>query len=288
MTHITPLPAKVTREAAIAYLQNHRQMIELNPLVLRHERTAPPSNAAQDEAESMVWYEITDEIQYIPGTPIKGEVSYKAGFYDIPNGLQTHTFAPGGVDIRGKWTVGGNAPGEKPEEIEIGSNKPRDGLYIQEEVDLRCNVFLTNFVKKNLKKSHSTVVDSIVEMAASADVSRTQSFRPEHTRTNSDNISSKPSRPKRPSDASGSMSTPTSYTQTGSNHCSCPMTAFGVHMEGCRFYPRLRESHSEPERLHEAKMLQESRTNLTAELDRNPVTAQHYYASQGEGPAELE
>ncbi|KAF2482768.1 hypothetical protein BDY17DRAFT_231469, partial [Neohortaea acidophila] len=163
MNHVTPLPPSVTREAAIAHLHNHRQMIQLNPLVLRHELTTPHDSATPDEAKEMVWYEITDMITYVPYTPIKGEVSYKAGFYDIPTGLQTHTFAAGGVDIRGRWTVGGNAPGEPREEVEIGSNKPRDGLYIQEVVDLKCSVFLTSFVKRNLKKSHATLCDSIIE-----------------------------------------------------------------------------------------------------------------------------
>ena len=137
----------------------------MNPLVIRHGKTSPPSNASSDEALNMTWYELTDEIQYIPGTAVKGEVSYKAGFYDLPQGLQTHVFAPGGVDIRGKWMVGGNMPGEEREPAELGVDKPIDGLYIREEVDLRCNVFLANFVKRNLKKSHGTVVERLVKKA---------------------------------------------------------------------------------------------------------------------------
>lgn len=300
MTHITPLPPGVSREAAIAYLHNHHQMIELNPLVLRHEKTEAHPNAPDDEVESMTWYEITDEIQYIPGTPIKGEVSYKAGFYDTPTGLQTHTFAAGGVEIRGKWHIGGNLPGEKREDIEIGSNKPRDGLYIQEDVDLRCNVLLTGFVKKNLKKSHATVADKIAE-AASASVSRTstqQSLPPvEHSRSNSDLSTSqkrdKAARPKRPSDAAAWASTPTSYTQTGSAGCSCPMAAFGVHMEACQFYPQPRKSKSEQDlpavpRNSRTPEPTPQRPNITAELDGNPTTAQQYYAYQGGRPSELE
>lgn len=291
MTHITPLPAGVSREAAIAYLHNHHSMIELNPLVLRHERCEAHSNAPDDEVESMTWYEITDMIQYIPGTPIKGEVSYKAGFYDTATGLQTHTFAPGGVEIRGKWHIGGNAPGEKREDIEIGSNKPREGLYIQEDVDLRCNILMTGFVKKNLKKSHATVADKIAEAASSAAVSRTstqqseQQQRPvEHARSNSGLSASKErdksTRPKRPSDAGGSASTPTSYTQASSSGCSCPMAAFGVHMVECQFYPQPRNSRTpEP---------QPQVNNVTAELDGDSVKAQKYSAYSGGRAAELE
>lgn len=191
----------------------------------------------------MIWYEITDEIQYIPGTPLKGEVSYKAGFYDLPTGLQTHTFAAGGVDIRGKWTVGGTLPGEKKEEVEIGSNKPREGLYIHEEVDLRCNILLTSFVKKNLKKSHATLVESIIKKATSSDLNF---VRPEHTRTASTHDSDGDVRPNRPSNVpSWSSSTPTSY-QAPAGQCSCPMAAFGVHMANCQKEPA--QSHNDTPR----------------------------------------
>ena len=165
MTHFSPLPADISRRTAIAFLHKHHEMIEMNPLVIRWAESSPPSNATRDETDNMTWYEMTDEIQYIPGTAVKGEVTYKAGFYDLPQGLQTHTFAPGGVDIHGKWTVGGNAPGEEREPLELGLNKPLDGLYIREDVDLRCNVFLANFVKRNLKKSHATVVERLIKKA---------------------------------------------------------------------------------------------------------------------------
>jgi hypothetical protein len=173
LTHITPLP-DIGRETAVAFIHNHKEMIEMNPLVIRHAKTSPPSNASSDEALNMTWYELTDEIQYIPGTAVKGEVSYKAGFYDLPQGLQTHVFAPGGVDIRGKWSVGGNMPGEEREPAELGVNKPIDGLYIREEVDLRCNVFLANFVKRNLKKSHGTVVERLVKKAGEMEAENPQ------------------------------------------------------------------------------------------------------------------
>ncbi|KAF7197866.1 hypothetical protein HII31_00955 [Pseudocercospora fuligena] len=166
ITNITPLPSSISRETAVAQLHDHRAMIELNPLVLRHEPTDPPPNATPDEAQLGTWYLITDEIHYLPGGAVKGEVSYKACFYDLPLGIQTHVFAPAGVDIKSKWSVGGNVPGKEPREAsELGVNKPRDGLYIKEELDLRCNLFMSNFVKKNLKKSHLVVVDKIIERA---------------------------------------------------------------------------------------------------------------------------
>ncbi|KXT13332.1 hypothetical protein AC579_6032 [Pseudocercospora musae] len=166
ITNITPLPSSISRDTAVAQLHDHRAMIELNPLVLRHEPTDPPPNATPDEAQLGTWYLITDEIHYLPGGVVKGEVSYKACFYDLPLGIQTHVFAPAGVDIKSKWSVGGNVPGKEPREAsELGVNKPKDGLYIKEELHLRCNLFMSTFVKKNLKKSHLVIVDKIIERA---------------------------------------------------------------------------------------------------------------------------
>jgi hypothetical protein len=162
-TSITPLPKTITRAAAVSWLHNHVQMIRLNPLVLRLQETTPPPNAAADEY-NCAWYEITDEISYLPGGLYKGEVTYKACFNDLPNGIQTHTFAPAGLDLRGKWTVGGNEPGEPRETLELGMDAPREGLYVREDVDMRCNIFLTGFVKKNLTKAHKSVVDKLAEL----------------------------------------------------------------------------------------------------------------------------
>ncbi|KAM0703069.1 hypothetical protein Q7P35_009766 [Cladosporium inversicolor] len=145
-TSITPLPKSTTRSAAVSWLHNHVQMIRLNPLVLRLQETTPHRPTRQPTSTSCAWYEITDEISYLPGGLYKGEVTYKACFNDLPNGIQTHTFAPAGLDLRGKWTVRG------------------EGLYVREDVDMRCNIFLTGFVKKNLTKAHKSVVDKLADL----------------------------------------------------------------------------------------------------------------------------
>lgn len=80
-------------------------------------------------------------------------------------GLQTHCFAPAGLDIKGKWTVGGSLPGEPKEPSELGLGLPKHGLWLREDVDMRCNVLMTSFVKKTLKKAHSTLVARLVQKA---------------------------------------------------------------------------------------------------------------------------
>ncbi|KAK5064280.1 hypothetical protein LTR84_000113 [Exophiala bonariae] len=161
-TNITPLPPQVSREVAVAMLHNHDEMIELNPLVIEHHPIKTPRDAPADEFLGCVWQELTDKINY---GVAKGKVSYKACFHDTPNGLQTHIYAPLGLDIREKWSIGGTLPGEPPEARELGVETPRQGLYIREDGDMRCNRMLSSFVRKNLDNAHKVLVERILKKA---------------------------------------------------------------------------------------------------------------------------
>ena len=138
-------------------------MIGLNPLVISHKTCKPPPQATPDEYHCQ-WYELTDRVSYFPG--IKGSVTYKSCFHDLPKGIQTHVYAPAGLEIKGKWLIEGNEAHEKREVRELGLHGvPRDGLYLREDVDMRCNILMTSFVKKTLRKSHGVLVDRLLEKA---------------------------------------------------------------------------------------------------------------------------
>lgn len=146
-------------------VHNHDEMIELNPLVIEHHPIKTPRDAPADEFLDCVWQELTDKVHYLPGGLVKGKVSYKACFHDIPIGLQTHIYAPTGLDIREKWSIGGSLPGEPPEPRELGVDLPASGLYLREECDMRCNRFLAGLVRKNLDSAHKTLVERILKKA---------------------------------------------------------------------------------------------------------------------------
>ncbi|KAB8264799.1 hypothetical protein BDV32DRAFT_145475 [Aspergillus pseudonomiae] len=161
-TNITPLPPYITRETVVEALHNHSEMIELNPLVIRHQPCRPPGFSPADEFHC-TWYEMTDRISYLPGGLVQGNVSYSGCFYDLPRGLQTHVYAPTGLDIREKWSVCGNMPGEPREPVELGiPDAPREGLYLREDVNMRSQIWATGFVKRTLKKAHAVLVDRLV------------------------------------------------------------------------------------------------------------------------------
>jgi hypothetical protein len=171
-TTITPLPPVVSRETVMATLRDHLEMIDLNPLVIeRHKMDRAPSYASAEEFHA-VWYEITDSVTYLPVPGAKSKVTYTGCFNDLPNGLQTHVLAPLGVEIRSRWTLGGNLPGEPAENVEIGLGIPRQGLYLREDCDLRCNIVFSSFVKKTLKKSHETLKARLVQKTEITEVNK--------------------------------------------------------------------------------------------------------------------
>lgn len=166
-TTITPLPAGISRQMAVDFLHNHAEMIDLNPLVIERHPISPPAHAGADE-QTCTWYSITDKISYLPGTDlVRGDVTYTCAFHDLPAGLQTHCYAGLGLEIRDMWSVGGSEPGEAPEVQELGLKAPASGLYIREDVDFKCNLLMSAFVKKTLKKAHGTLVAAMGRKAQS-------------------------------------------------------------------------------------------------------------------------
>lgn len=163
-TTITPLPAGITRNSVLDMYHDHLAMIDLNPLVVERFKCKPPGYAPTDEYYT-TWYTIKDKVSYLPGGLATGSVSYHACFQDLDDGLQTHVYAPLGLDIRAKWSVGGRLPGEPKSPTELGVTVPRHGLYIREDVRMTCSSLLLGFVKRTFKDSHASLVEKLVERA---------------------------------------------------------------------------------------------------------------------------
>ncbi|KKY22687.1 hypothetical protein UCRPC4_g03189 [Phaeomoniella chlamydospora] len=140
-------------------LHDHAKLIELNPLVIDYQPTKPPEEAPPDEFHC-VWYEVTDRISWLPG--VKGSLKFHVCFNDIPLGVQTHVYAPMGLDIQEKWSIGGNLPGEPREPRELGITVPRDVLYLREDVNMNVSRIFTNYTKTKLNKAHTTLVERLL------------------------------------------------------------------------------------------------------------------------------
>ncbi|CAG8219702.1 unnamed protein product [Penicillium salamii] len=166
-TNITPIPSCVPRQLALDILHSHSEIITLNPLVLTHEPIRAPRNAVADEYYS-TWYEITERVQYVPGLGKmgSGKISFKGCFNNVPWGLQTHMYAPMGIDLQSKWRIGGNQPDEPPESWERRTDgAPQNGLYLREDIEIECNRTLISFVKNQLKAASKVLVDRLIKKA---------------------------------------------------------------------------------------------------------------------------
>ena len=156
-------------------------MIDLNPAHIDRRRRKPPPEATPEEYHT-AWYQITDRISYMPGGMVKGKVNFNACFHDLSNGVQIHVYAPMGVDIKQKWTLGGTLPGEPVQPVEIGMGVPITGLYLREDVELRCNFLMTKFVRKTLTESLATLVARLnvrAQLQDAAETNRRLTYDPE-------------------------------------------------------------------------------------------------------------
>ena len=179
-TTITPLPEGVTRATVLETLHTHTEMIDLNPLVQERHPIKPPAKASPEEYHCQ-WYEITDTVQYLPGGVLSGSVSFNACFHDLADGIQTHIYAPMGLEIRGRWTVGGSLPGEPQVPVEIGKGIPITGLYLREDSNVKCNILMAPIVKRNMKHSHAALVQRIIARAQVQDAQQPDEPRSEPT-----------------------------------------------------------------------------------------------------------
>ncbi|CBX97075.1 predicted protein [Plenodomus lingam JN3] len=151
-TTITPLPVGITRKSVLDMYKDHVSMIDLNPLVVERYACRPPSYAPTDEYWS-TWYTIKDRVSYLPGGLAQGSVSYHACFNDCKDGLETHVYAPLGLEIRGKWSVGGRLPGEPKPPCEPGLEGSETwSLHsLVEKLVERAHILESNFANERLQ-----------------------------------------------------------------------------------------------------------------------------------------
>jgi hypothetical protein len=168
-TTVTALPAGITRQSVLETLHDHIAMIDLKPLVEQRHTIKPPADATPEEYHCR-WYQMTDKVNYLPLGLYSGRVTYNACFHNLADGLQTHVYAPLGLSIKERWTVGGSLPGEPIKAVELGLGLPISGLWLREDVTMKCSILATKFARKTLTKAHARLVDRLLLKAQLADM----------------------------------------------------------------------------------------------------------------------
>lgn len=116
-------------------------MIELNPSHEEHHIIKSPPGVTPEEYRCQ-WYSITDKISYFPARILTSKAQFTACFHNLATGVQIHVYAPMGLDIKQKWTVYGNLPHEPLQPSETGIGAPISGLYLREDIEIRCNFLM--------------------------------------------------------------------------------------------------------------------------------------------------
>jgi len=165
-TTCTPIPSYIPRQLAVELLHSHGELITVNPLVTGFKPIKAPPNAPADEYYSS-WYEIDQRIQFVPGVGKmgSGKIKFNGCFHDLPWGLQTHIYAAAGVETRNKYRIAGNQPGEPREPVEMGIGAPAEGLYLREDVEIKCNFTLAGFVKKEQQAASKVLIERMLKKA---------------------------------------------------------------------------------------------------------------------------
>lgn len=159
------MPKGTTIQAVRNILRDHEAMIQLNPLTFEQKVIEPPSFASAEE-QSFKWYEVRDHIHYLPC----GSIDYQTGFCDGEDGLETHTYAPMGVQIVSLWTVTGP---EKLEEVGMDEDTEFD-VYLREDVELTCSFVLRSSIQWTMMNSHREMAKRLGEKAVVLSISQAQ------------------------------------------------------------------------------------------------------------------
>jgi hypothetical protein len=289
-THITPLPPHIPRKLAIDLLHAHSEIITVNPLVLDFQPIKAPRDAPSDEYYS-TWYEIEQRIQYVPGMGKMGagKIKFKGVFHDMEYGLQTHTYAPANVDLRNKYRICGNQPGEPREIAEIGIGAPADGLYLREDVEIKCNITMASFVKKEMKAASAVWIDRLIKKAELLDSGALQALMEDgklKTLNPADRTNTLPVPPRSPSFAPPSPSMIPSrqssvYTmQTPLQQRYSMLTPEQIEFEQFKQFQMQQKMMQQPPQGHPAYAHQQPQKYAQAQSFTAELPGDYYHASQ--------
>ena len=108
---------------------------------------------------------MTDKVNYISLGLYSGRVSYNACFHNLADRLQTHIYALLGLRIKERWKVGGSLPGEPRKAVELGLGLLMSGLWLREDVNIKCSILVAKFVRKPLTKVYVRLVNRLLVKA---------------------------------------------------------------------------------------------------------------------------
>lgn len=197
----TPLPPNVSIAAGVTALHDFESIIRLSPDCRGCKPIPPPPTAAKTakpaaakanpnafpdiDAGEMSYYEVEDDLPFIPKRLWSGGVKYNADFIPTSDGCDITVHAPGGFTSTNHWrilrdAIPGHAeathkPATAPQtkdllHVRTDGASGNTGWYVQIISDARCPRAFASFVKGFLKNSHvqlqAAFIDKLKEESA--------------------------------------------------------------------------------------------------------------------------
>ena len=165
---MTRLPAGVTREAAVALLQNHDFFLECNPHHISH-KIKPPDVAASTAAKAKAHYKLPKDVEPLGSPPVKcyhvvdqvqnSTHNSDVQITDIESGIFVHIENKGVVVFDTYWIIR-----ESPKQTKEGEEEEDSGLELVQDATMSAvTLILLNFVKGQVKKNRGGIHKMIVE-----------------------------------------------------------------------------------------------------------------------------
>jgi hypothetical protein len=183
----TPIPASLPNEPALKILHDFETVIKLSP-DCRGCRPVDPPKAKNGytngtSTASMQYYEVEDDLPFIPKRLWSGGVKYLADFLPVEDGCDITVHAPAGFTSTNHWRIlRHQAPlneeihdaeklrDEPPEQLERTGTRDMQhaesqgtGWYVQIISDAKVSRTFAGFVKGFLKNSHAQLQHAFVE-----------------------------------------------------------------------------------------------------------------------------
>lgn len=102
----TPIPPSLSTSSAIQILHDFDQVVKLSPDCRGCKRRPPPkSSGSNDKGTEVEYYEVEDDLPFIPKKLWSGGVRYTADFTPVKEGCDITIHAPGGFTSVNHWRI---------------------------------------------------------------------------------------------------------------------------------------------------------------------------------------
>lgn len=186
----TPLPKNVSLTTGLQLLHDFETVIRLSPDCRGCKLIPPPKNrehkrsgslahgtADGQEQDQILYYEVEDDLPFIPKSLWSGGVRYQADYVPRPDGCDITVHAPGGFTSTNQWRLlRENEPAGRPSELAhekdlakaqskntLHADQTSSGWYVQIVSDAKVNRTFATFVKGFLKSSHQQLQNAFIE-----------------------------------------------------------------------------------------------------------------------------